>query len=152
MKRSADPKALPSTSAGAVLHDLDDDGRALRVQRNAALFQLLVGSALVVLVAFALLVAAGSRAHRIDARLKQSWWHHHAEYDCCSVTNDKCGPGVEALHELRERLAEREHGPRAVVAGLVAAGLGLGDIDVTDAPADAADVDAWFAKCPALPR
>ena len=142
--------STPSTSATAPLPELDDERAAQRLQRNALLFQLLPATALGLLAAFALLVAAGARDHGVDAELHRTWWAHHAEYDCCSVSSDKCAPAIDALVELRARIADRQGSLRQRTAVVVAGGLGVTDLDVNHAPASAADVDGWFARCPVL--
>ncbi|MDP2345961.1 MAG: hypothetical protein Q8O67_33785 [Deltaproteobacteria bacterium] len=146
----AAPSTSPSSSAGAEVHDLEDDRGPRRAARNLLLLRLLLGSAALLSLSFAILVGSGAREHGIDRELYANWWSHHAEYDCCSTTSARCGPGVDALLELRERLIDRAGAPRERLATVVASGLGLADLDISHGPATAGEVHAFFVECPAL--
>jgi hypothetical protein len=150
-----DPWGAPVTSTGGASRDVvDDDASAealeARAGRNLLLSRLLIGMAALLSLGFALVVGGGARAHAIDRDLFVSWWSHHAEYDCCYGHDDRCDDGVAALVEVRQRLRERDGGLRERVADAVAHAVGLADLDVSEAPADVAAVDAIFAACPAL--
>lgn len=154
-RASSDPWRIPSTSAGSGDRGGVVDEEAARAaeaarERNFLLSRLLIGIAALLSLAFAVVVGSGAYAHSIDRDLFNTWWAHHAEYDCCTASEAKCQPGVDALVELRGRLRAREGGARDVVTGAVARAVGLADLDVSDAPADAAAVDRIFATCPAL--
>ena len=152
---SSDPWRIPSTSAGdgdraGVVADEDARVKKAAHERNYLLSRLLIGFAAFFAFAFAIVVGSGAVAHSIDRDLFNSWWSHHAEYDCCYASEAKCKVGVDALVELRDRLHERDGGVREVVSTAAARAVGLNDLDVSEAPADVAAVDRIFATCPAL--
>lgn len=155
--KTNDPWSIPTTSAGHGDRDVgvadEQERKKNEAQaRNLLLIRLLVGFAGFLSLAFALVVGGGAWAHSVDRELFTTWWSHHAEYDCCYATEGKCADGVAALVELRERLHERDGSAREVVAAAVAHAVGLVDLDVSSAPADAAAIDQIFATCPALQR
>lgn len=147
--------SLPSTSAAHADPErdaIDDETRERHQFHDLLVLRLLVGIPAALVLVFGVVVGSGARAHAEDKELLTNWWAHHAEYDCCAATaaddEVKCRPGIEALHELRSRLLEREQGPRAWLAARVADALGLVDVDVSDAPTSVAAVDQILATCP----
>jgi len=151
-----DQWSLPSTSAGHADPErdavVDEETRRRHQFHDLLALRLLVGIPAMLVLVFSVVVGSGARAHAEDKELLTSWWAHHAAYDCCGATAagdvGKCRPGVAALHELRSRLIEREHGPRAWLAARVADSLGLADVDVSDAPTNVAAVDRILDLCP----
>ena len=149
-----DDWTLPATSAGdadpARGAVFDDDERDRQSFHDLLLLRLLVGIPAVLVLVFGVVVGAGAHAHAVDQSLFNTWWAYHHEYDCCVASEDACNDGVVALVELRQRLQERDGSPRAWMAKQIASGLGVSDVDVSEAPADVKEVDSIFASCPAL--